>query len=158
MIRTANNNDLKSLTELFIQLHNHHVKIKPETFVMPDREWFSQRILEILNDKEQTVFVYEDKEDNGSFTIKGYAVVKIMDVNTEDKLPRRICYINCFAIAEKYRRSGIGTKLFNAVKEYGRENSCGTVQLGVSACNESAVKFYEKMGLVPRTIQMETRI
>ncbi len=152
MVRTADINDLERLTELFVELHRHHVEIKPETFIMPEREWFSGRISEILADKEQTVLVY----DNGG--IKAYAVVKILDVNSEEKRPRRVCYVDCFAVSENCRRMGIGAELLGAVKAFGRENGCTSVQLGVSACNTDAVKFYEKMGLVPRTIQMEERL
>lgn len=152
MVRIANNNDSERLTELFVELHRYHVEMKPETFIMPDREWFSERISEILSDKEQTVLVYDDGE------INGYAVVKIIDVNTEEKIPRRVCYIDCFAVSESCRRRGIGTELFNAAKVFGKEHGCTYVQLGVCASNAAAVKFYEKMGLVPRTIQMEERI
>lgn len=153
MIRNADFNDSERLTELFMQLHRHHVEIKPETFIMPERGWFSGRISEILNDNGQTVIVYES-----GGVINGYAVVKITDVNTEDKRPRRMCYIDCFAVSENCRRQGIGTELFNAVKAFGRENSCTSVQLGVSAYNTDAVAFYEKMGLAPRTIQMEEKL
>ncbi|MBD5130904.1 MAG: GNAT family N-acetyltransferase [Ruminococcaceae bacterium] len=150
MIRIADINDRERLTELFMQLHRHHVEIKPETFRMPKREWFSDRIAEILN--SETVLVHENGE------IDGYAVIKIMDVNTEEKIPRRMCYIDCFAVAEEKRRTGVGTELFGAVKAFGKEHGCTSVQLGVSACNTDAVAFYEKMGLIPRTIQMETRL
>lgn len=153
MIRIADINDREPLTELFAGLHRHHVEIKPETFRMPEREWFSERIAEILNDVGQTVFVHES-----GGKLDGYAVVKIMDVNTEEKIPRRMCYIDCFAVAEEYRRTGVGTELFGAVKSFAREQGCTSVQLGVTACNTGAVAFYEKMGLVPRTIQMEMRL
>lgn len=153
MIRIADFNDLERLTELFMQLHRRHVEIKPETFIMPERRWFSGRISEILNDSGQTVLVYDH-----SGVINGYAIVKIMNVNTEGKRPRRMCYVDCFAVSESCRRQGIGTELFNAVKAFGRENGCTSIQLGVSACNMDAVAFYEKMGLAPRTIQMEKRI
>ena len=153
MIRIADINDCERLTDLFVELHRHHVEIKPETFRMPEREWFSDRIAGILNDGEQTVLVHE----SGS-RLNGYAVVKIMDVNTEEKIPRRMCYIDCFAVAEDCRRKGIGTELFKAVKAFGKERGCTSVQLGVSACNTGAVAFYEKMGLAPRTVQMEMKI
>ena len=152
MIRIANINDLERLTDLFVELHRHHVEIKPETFIMPPRGWFSERISEILNDSGQTVLVH----DYGG--INAYAVVKITDVNTEDKIPRRMCYIDCFAVSESCRRTGIGTELFNAVKTFGRENGCTSVQLGVSACNESAVRFYEKMWQVPRPVQLPANL
>lgn len=153
MIRNADINDLERLTELFMQLHRHHVKIKPEMFIMPEREWFSRRINEILNDGEYTVIVHES-----GGVINGYAVVKIMNVNTEDKPPRRVCYVDCFAVSESRRRQGIGTELFNAVKKFGKERVCDTVQLGVNAQNTDAMRFYEKMGLKPRTLQMEVKL
>lgn len=152
MIRTADIGDCDRLTELFMQLHRRHVEIKPETFRMPEREWFSERIAEILNDGEQTVIVH----DSGG--IDGYAVVKITDVNVEEKIPRRVCCIDCFAVAEECRRRGIGTELFNAVKAFGKEHGCTSVQLGVTARNTDAVGFYGKMGLAPRTIIMEEKI
>lgn len=153
MIRIADINDRERLTELFMQLHRHHVEIKPETFRMPEREWFSGRISEILNDGGQTVLVHES-----GGALDGYAVVKIIDVNTEEKIPRRMCYIDCFAVAEDCRRAGIGTELFGAVKAFGKERGCTSVQLGVSACNTGAAAFYEKMGLAPRTVQMEVKL
>lgn len=153
MIRIADINDCERLTDLFIELHRHHVEIKPETFRMPEREWFSERIAEILNDRGQTVFVHEDDGEPD-----GYAVVKIMDVNTEEKISRRLCYIDCFAVAENCRRQGIGAELFGAVKAFGKEHGCTSVQLGVTACNTDSVAFYNEMGLVPRTIIMEMRL
>ncbi len=152
MVRIADISDLERLTMLFTELHRRHVEIKPETFIMPEREWFSQRLSEILSDSGQTVMVY----DSGG--INAYAIVRIIDVNTEEKRPRRVCYIDCFAVSESSRRRGIGTELLGAVKAFGRENGCTSVQLGVSACNTDAVRFYEKMGLAPRTIQMEMRL
>lgn len=153
MVRIAEINDLERLTELFVELHRHHVEIKPETFIMPEREWFSGRISEILNDSGQTTIVHES-----GGVINGYAVVRIVEVNSAEKCPRRVCFIDCLAVSESCRRTGIGTELFNAVSAFGRNNNCTDVQLGVSACNGGAVKFYEKMGLAPRTIQMEKRL
>lgn len=153
MIRQAVSGDIPRLAELFRQLHGHHVEIKPETFRMPADWWFTERIRGILEDGESVVPVHESGGE-----IDGYAVVKVMDVDTADKYPRRMCYIDCFAVAENARRQGIGTALFEAVKRFAREHGCTSVQLGVTACNTGAVEFYGKMGLTPRTIQMEMKV
>lgn len=152
MIRRANAEDIPRLAELFRQLHAHHAAIKPEAFRMPGGEWFAERIRGIFEDGEAVILVSADREPNG------YAVIKIIDVDTEDKYPRRMCYIDCFAVAENARRQGIGTALFGEVKRFARENGCTSVQLGVTACNTGAVEFYRKMGLAPRNIQMEMGI
>lgn len=149
MIRIAESTDFEQLAGLFKELHLHHVRIKPEAFVMPADEFFENKIREILNGGEQSVFV----SDNSG--LDGYAVVKIIDVDSEDKPFRRVCFIDCFAVAKRARRKGIGTALFEAVNAFARENGCTSVQLGVSACNGGAIGFYKKMGLLPRTITME---
>lgn len=151
MIRQAEKRDLPSLAALFRQLHAHHVRIKPESFRMPEDSWFSERVGAILNDGEMTVLVSVGEEGD----LNGYAAVRIMTVDSAERIPRKMCYIDCFAVAEGARRKGIGTALFDAVKAFARKNGCGSVQLGVTAVNADAVRFYEKMGLVPRTIQME---
>lgn len=153
MIRLAGMGDIDSLAALFKELHEHHVRIKPETFRMPDDSWFYGRILEILNDSETSIFV----SDSGT-EINGYAVVKILDIQTEEKYPRRVCYVDCFAVAENAGRQGVGTQLFERVRNFALEQECGSIQLGVSACNKGAVEFYGKMGLTPRTIQMELKL
>lgn len=153
MIRLAETGDIDGLVALFKQLHKHHVKIKPETFRMPDDRWFSDRISDLLNDSETSIFV----SDNGT-EINGYAAAKILDIRTEERYPHRICYIDCFAVADISRRHGVGTRLFESVRAFALEQKCDSIQLGVAACNEGAVEFYGKMGLVPRTIKMELKI
>ncbi len=149
MVRMAVREDIPELAELFMELHEHHVRLNPKTFRMPPDDYFTERMTGLVNDEGMKVFVH-----CGS-GIDGYAAVKIMDVDTEEKIPRRMCYIDCFAVSERSRRQGAGTELFSAVKEFARENDCNTVQLGVSADNRGAVEFYNKMGLTPRTIQMK---
>lgn len=153
MIRQAVSGDIPRLAELFRQLHRHHVEIKPEAFRMPEDWWFTERIRGILEDGESAVLVHESGGE-----LNGYAVVKVMEVDTADKYPRRMCYIDCFAVAENARRQGIGTALFEEVKRFALEHDCTSVQLGVTACNTGAVEFYGKMGLTPRTIQMEMKV
>ena len=152
MIRQAVIEDIPRLAELFSQLHRHHVEIKPETFRMPEPDWFEDRMSGILCGGETVILVSESAE------INGYAAIKVISVDTAEKYPRRMCYIDCFAVAENARRQGIGTALFEGVKEFARQHDCTSIQLGVTACNSGAVEFYRKMGLVPRTIQMEVKI
>ena len=152
MVRLADTNDLGRLTELFMELHRHHVKIMPEMFTMPEREWFVERIADILSDVAQRVMVYD------SGVIEAYAVIRKIEVDTPDKPSRTVCFIDQFFVSESRRHRGIGTELFEAIKAFGREKGCTTVQLGVSAGNAGALGFYEKMGLKPRTIQMEDKL
>ena len=155
MIRKAKSSDSTQLAELFSQLHRHHCEIAPQKHRMPSYEFFERGIEEILADDEQTVLVNCDENEN---KINAYAVFKIIDINSEPKTPRRVCFIDCFSVAEGTRRKGVGSLLFDAVKELGREQGCNAVQLGVDAENSGAIKFYEKMGLSPRTLILTEQI
>lgn len=155
MIRKAKKGDSAQLAELFSQLHRHHCEIAPQKHRMPSHEFFEMGIEEILADDEQTVLVNCEENEN---KINAYAVLKIIDVSSEHKIPRRVCFIDCFAVAEGARRRGIGSLLFNAVKEFGREQGCNAVQLGVDAENGGAIKFYKKMGLSPRSFILTEHI
>ncbi|MCM1164532.1 MAG: GNAT family N-acetyltransferase [Lachnospiraceae bacterium] len=152
MIRAADIGDLERLAELFRELHSYHCGIAPNKHRMPSGGFFRERLSETLSDSGYTVLV---NDDNG---VNGYAVVKIVDVDSEEKPPRRVCFIDCFAVAEGCRRRGVGTELFGAVAAFGKERGCTDVQLGADACNADALAFYEKMGLSPRTVIMEKRI
>ncbi|MCM1054153.1 MAG: GNAT family N-acetyltransferase [Bacteroides sp.] len=152
MIRKAEANDIPKLAELFSQLHRHHCEIAPEKHRMPKEDFFAQRIASIAADEAQTVMV---SDEDG---INGYGVFKIINVTSEEKQPRRVCFIDCFAVAEKSRRKGVGSALFKGIREYALQKGCDAIQLGVDAENESAVGFYEKMGLVPRSIIMAKNI
>lgn len=155
MIRKAKTGDSAQLAELFSQLHRHHCEIAPQKHRMPSCEFFEKGIEEILADDEQTVLVNCEESEN---KINAYAVLKLIDYNSEQIIPRRVCFIDCFAVAEGTRRKGVGSALFDAVKEFGREQGCNTVQLGVDAENGGAIKFYEKMGLSPRTFILTEQI
>lgn len=155
MIRKAKTGDLTQLAELFSQLHRHHCEIDPQKHRMPSYEFFEKGIEEILADEEQTILV--NCEESGNI-INAYAVLKTADYDLEQIVPQKVCFIDCFAVAEGARRKGVGSLLFEAVKDFCREQGCNTIQLGVDAENGGAIKFYEKMGLSPRTFILTKQI
>lgn len=146
MLRTAAKSDAAQIAELFRQLHEFHVNAQPESYRMPQEEFFRRRADEMLSDEDSAVLV---NDDGG---INAYAAVKILDIRSEEKYPRRVCYVDCFAVAEGFRREGVGRRLMDYVKEYALQNGCSRVRLGTAAFNSGALAFYEKMGFTPRTI------
>ncbi len=152
MIRKADERDIPRLAELFEQLHEFHIKIRPDIHRDPPEGFYDRKIRETL--EKMTVFVSADNAGD----INGYAAVKLTSVDTEDRYPRKVCFIDCISVDESSRRGGIGTALFGHIKEFARDNCCDAVQLGVNADNHTARTFYEKMGLAPRTIIMDIKI
>lgn len=150
MIRKATIDDAKQLAVLFRQLHEHHIRISHESYRMPFAQYFELEVRSFLEDEEMTVLV---SEESGALT--AYAVISMIRRDSAERIPARICYIKHFTVAEEHRRSGIGTELFEAVKCFAREQKCDCIQLGAAAANSDALRFYEKQGMIPRTIRLE---
>lgn len=153
MIRKAEHSDLDRLSELFRQLHEHHIELAPDSYIMPFEGYFAMEMRSLLEDEEFTVLV----EEQGGI-VTAYAVLRIYDREQAGRTGSRICYIEQFSVAEEARRRGSGTRLFDGVKSFALENRCDSVQLGVAASNTDAVEFYLKQGLAPRTIKMEIKL
>ena len=64
-------------------------------------------------------------------------------------------YIDDLCVYEHLRGRHIGHQLYEYVLEYAKSIGCYNVTLNVWASNESAIRFYEKCGLVPQKIGME---
>lgn len=152
-IRKAENGDIKALAEIFRQLHEHHVRIAPDSHRMPFEQYFEMEMKTLLSDENVCILV---SEDGG--VISAYAAVRIFVRDSVDRTPARICYIDHFAVDESFRRKGIGTELFEEVKRMARENECSCIQLGAAAANPEALSFYESRGMTPRTIKMELKL
>ena len=151
MIRVADMNDLKRLCELYKELHEYHVGVKPAKFRMPeDDTFFRDKMTEYLNSDEWITLVHEE---NG--IIDAYTIFKAFNAEYPDELPRRLCYISHFTVTESARRQGIGRELMDKVCELARSVKCDVVQLGVNALNTDAIAFDKAMGFEYATIAME---
>lgn len=64
-------------------------------------------------------------------------------------------YIDDLCVDENARGQHIGKKLYEYVLSYAKQIECYNVTLNVWSCNQNALKFYEKQGLVPQKIYME---
>ncbi|MFZ0454021.1 MAG: GNAT family N-acetyltransferase [Ignavibacteriaceae bacterium] len=57
-------------------------------------------------------------------------------------------YIEDIYVKPQFRGKGIGKALLNNIKDLGKKRNCGRVEWVVLNWNESAIKFYEKIGAV----------
>ena len=85
----------------------------------------------------------------GFCQIKTYENDPVMTDRTE-------LYIDDLCVDESCRGKGVGKAVYNEILRYARMRKCYHVTLNVWACNESAMKFYESLGLKVQKIGMET--
>ena len=152
IIRKAKTSDLEGIKSLLLQVLTVHHNGRPDIFKADCRKYTDEQILEIIADEKTPVLIAADEEDR----VMGYAFCIFQQhIGSNILTDIRTLYIDDFCVDENIRGQHIGSSLYNAVLDFARENGCYNVTLNVWSCNESAMRFYEKMGLVPQKIGME---
>lgn len=102
------------------------------------------------------------KEQNGIFLLAvdgeevvGFSIGVIETLSEKELMwtkPSVMGRILEIYIEALHRGSGIGSSLMKMTEAYFRDNGCDVVKIQVDAQNEPAVKLYQKLGFIPRTI------
>ena len=152
-IRRAEEKDIPRILDLLIQVDMVHHRGRPDLFNGPATKYTGQELVPLLRDDTRPVFVWTDEKD----TVQGYAFC-VFQQHTHDHVLTDIktLYIDDLCVDEKARGRHIGTALYNHVLAFARANGFYNVTLNVWACNESALAFYRRLGLVPQKYGMET--
>ncbi len=152
IIRRAENRDLAGLNKLLQQVLMVHHNGRPDLFKSNAKKYTDEEILQIIANDETPIFVAVDEEDE----VLGYAFCIFKQfVNHEIMTDIKTLYIDDLCVDEDKRGMHIGKQLYEYVINFAKESGCYNVTLNVWSCNESAMKFYEKCGLVPQKVGME---
>lgn len=153
-IRRAQEKDMDGIGKLLMQVLMIHHKGRPDLFQGDNRKKYTDEQLKaILHDDRTPVLAAVDGQDR----VLGYAFCIFKQYLNDNILTDiKTLYIDDLCVDETLRGQHIGRQLYEAVLDYARANGCYNVTLNVWACNEAAVKFYEKCGLKPQKIGMET--
>lgn len=151
-IRRAEEKDLDRINDLLYQVNMVHHIGRPDLFNI-GKKYTDQQIKDIIADEKTPVLVAVDQEDE----VLGYAFCMFKQYVDDNILTDiKTLYVDDLCVDEACRGEHIGKQLYEAVLAFARENHCYNVTLNVWSCNESAMKFYEKCGLKPQKIGMET--
>lgn len=154
-IRKAQIKDIPRLAELLYQVCRVHSDSRPDLFRRNARKYSDEQLTELLNDAEKPIFIACDEDDN----VLGYAFCIFQQSDGMGALTAvKTLYIDDLCVDENIRGQHIGTSLYEYVLGFAKENGCYNVTLNVWACNESAMRFYEKCGMKIQKIGMETII
>lgn len=150
-IRRAEYKDLKGINNLLCQVLEVHHEIRPDIFRAGTKKYTDEELYEIIKDDLRPVFV---ADDNGE--IEGYAFCVFQNNGNSHVLTDiKTLYIDDLCVNEKARGKHIGKTLYEYVARFAKNEGCYNVTLNVWAGNENAIKFYEKMGLMPQKFGME---
>ncbi len=149
-IRKAQAGDIPRIMELLSQVLEVHAAGRPDLFKSGTTKYSPEELEEIIADGERPVFVGE----RDGFVL-GYAFC-VFQRHEDRNTPRfTTLYIDDLCVDEKSRGMHVGRSLYEYVLKFAKENGCHNVTLNVWACNEDAMKFYEKCGLSVQKIGME---
>ena len=150
IVRKATLADVSSLKPLYLELEKDAVKFQPEHFVIGNRdEAFFEGIIKSQN---QDILLAELEGQ-----VVGFAHVMILE---QKRIPclkaERVIYLQDLDVSEKFRNRGIGAKLIEACKEYGKSHSADFMRTQVFPQNVRGMSFYERQGFSEKMKTIET--
>lgn len=151
IIRRAVEADIPVIDQLLYQVHKIHSDIRPDLFNKGTKKYTDEELRSIIADELTPVFV---AEKDGM--VLGYAFcIHQQHINDNNLTDIRTLYIDDLCVDEASRGMHVGRALYDHVVSYARENGYYNVTLNVWAGNDSAMRFYESVGLKVQKVGME---
>lgn len=151
MLQLARAQDRETVNILALQVHEMHVRWRPDLFV-PVKELYPQERFEAEIKQRQ---LYVAKIDGAAV---GYVRLEIRQVDVPGMSKRRILLVEEFCVHEACRNQGIGHAMMADVRALATAFGCTDLELGVYPQNDEAVGFYQKCGFTIRKIDMHRNV
>lgn len=153
-IRFAEAKDVTGILALLRQVGQVHHQGRPDIFRKGAQKYGASQVLSMLNSSKTPIFVAIEGEKVVGY---GFCQVKIYE-NDPVIADHTEIYIDDLCVDESCRGQGIGQAIYNEIIRYGKMRKADSITLNVWCCNESAMRFYEKLGLKPQKIGMELQL
>ncbi len=151
LIRKAETKDIPALQTLLKQVGNVHHEGRPDLFLPDTCKYNEQELAQMLACDKTPVFVAVQED-----VVHGYAFCRLTKSHGNGAfVEHKALYLDDLCVLETCRGTGVGKLLYEFVKDFAKKQGCYHLTLNVWTCNPAAIKFYEKMGLVPQKITME---
>ena len=153
-IRLATKTDIPGLIRLLQQVGQVHREIRPDIFRDGAQKYDAAALGELLKDPTRPIFIYEEDDQ-----VLGYCFCIHRNYAGDPVLAdRKELYIDDLCVDEACRGRGLATVLYRHVTEYAKRSGCQFLTLNVWAGNDNAQRFYEHMGMTPRSTTMESKL
>lgn len=150
-IRFAKPQDVPGIIKLLQQVGRVHHEGRPDLFRGNAQKYGPSQVMEMLEKQENPIFVAVEGDK-----VLGYGFCMMETYKQHSVMNDRVTlYIDDLCVLEAYRGQHIGSAIYRHILEYAKYRGCYNVTLNVWSCNESAMKFYESMGMKPQKVGME---
>ena len=151
-IRIAVPADIPGMIRLLQQVGEVHHCIRPDLFRGGAQKYDEQALNALLKDLTRPIFI---AETDGN--VDGYCFCILQEIVDDPVLcDRKVLYIDDLCVEENLRGQGIAAALYRHTCSFAKDIGCHAVTLNVWCGNDGAMRFYEKMGMKPQKIGMET--
>ena len=151
-VRRAAERDIPAILALLIQVNLVHHNGRPDLFKGPTTKYTEAELRAILADDATPVFVGVDGTDR----VLGHGFCVFQHSGGQLMEERDTLYIDDICVDEAARGLGVGRALYDHILGFAHAAGCYNVTLNVWTCNPGAMKFYEKLGMKPYKVGMET--
>ena len=150
-IRRAAESDIPALNKLLYQVHRIHSDARPDLFKPGAKKYNDGELEQIVGNDARPIFV---AEEDGQ--VLGYVFcIHQQHIDNSNMTDIKTLYIDDLCVDEAARGRRIGRLLYEYVLEYARQRGYYNVTLNVCAANDSALRFYQKLGLQVQKLGME---
>ena len=151
MIRRAKEKDIPKMEDLLRQVDLVHHNGRPDIFKI-GQKYSADELSCMLSDDQKPILVCVNEADE----VLGYCFcICQQHLGSSVMTDIKTLYIDDLCVDESLRGRHIGRELYEAAVSLARSRGCYNLTLNVWSCNPSALRFYEKCGLVPQKIGME---
>ena len=150
LIRRAETADIPDILRLLGQVCDIHAEIRPDIFKLGGLKYTEAEIPQILSDESRPVWC---AVADGAFL--GYCFCQWKETpDSSVGFARKELYIDDLCVDESARGQGVARQLFRFVTDIAKAEGATFLTLNVWQGN-SALNFYEKMGMKPRKVFMD---
>lgn len=154
MVRFAKEKDLDRVNELRKQVNDIHVEGRPDVFKAGFGEEIRDFAKIILESENSDIIVVEHDEK-----ICGMACVDYVNrPETPYGKARSFYHVQEIAVDAKFRRQGVAKELLEFMIADAKKRKLDKIELDVWEFNDSAIKFYEKVGFSQTRRWMEYEV
>ncbi len=150
LIRPAETADIPDILRLLVQVCDVHAEIRPDIFKLGGVKYTEAEIPQILADESRPIWCAVEDDKFLGYCFCQWKEYRDSSVVTD----RKELYIDDLCVDETARGQGVATALFRFVTDIAKAEGAKFITLNVWQGN-SAMNFYEKMGMKPRKVFMD---
>lgn len=148
IIRDMTVKDFEGVNELMKEVHAIHVENRPDLYIDLEEPCSKKQFEEDVNN-ENIISILAEEENQ----ILGICFVSFREKTC--MVEKRTAYMDDLCVGNKYRKQGIGTKLFYYAQEQAKRMGAERLDLMVWGFNEAAYHFYDKLDMNVQRYIME---